>query len=124
MLIGLFIVVDEDFDHPIYAEPVVEEFDAELWAELTEIVEEVLEGDRKAVGIQEVGSYSIGWKTYMRNRLTFVAVVEGVERPALHQFLAELGRTYFDEVDDVRNPEREGVVDVVVEVIPPWEDDA
>lgn len=122
MLTSLTIIVDEDFNLPLYAEPETEELDPEHWRRIREIIVDVLEGERKADGVEAIGDHLIGWKVMMRNALSFVAIVEDVEKPELEGYLKALVRRYFDEVDDVRHPEREGVEDVVVDVIPPWED--
>ena len=74
-------------------------------------------------GNVEVEGYVVGWRVMVRNALAFVAVVQDVSGASVERYLKQLQRQYFDEVDDVRKPEREGVADVVVDVIPPWEDE-
>lgn len=122
MLTSLTIIVDEDFNLPLYADPDTEELDPEHWRRIREIIVDVLEGERKADGVEEIGDHLIGWKVMMRNALSFVCVVEDVEKSEVETYLKALVRRYFDEVDDVRRPEREGVEDVVVDVIPPWDE--
>ena len=39
-------------------------------------------------------------------------------------YLQQLAKRYMDEVDDWRSPDKAGVADVVVDVIPPWEEEA
>ena len=57
-------------------------------------------------------------------RMTFVAVVEeGVRAQQLEVFLQKVAKKYVDEVDDWRSPDRGGVAEVVIDVIPPWEED-
>lgn len=124
MLAGLFIIVDEDFDDIIYADPTPEDMDPELWEKVVEVVQDSAEADAAAEGTVKVGEYWVGFRALHRNGLTFVAVVEDmVPEGQVQAYLKNLIRHYFDEVDDVRNPERDGVADVVVDIIPPWEDD-
>jgi len=123
MLIGLYILVDEEFSDPLYADPDAEDLEEEYWAAVCEAVVEALEGDRHAAGVETIGEAWVGWRT-QRSGLSFVAVVsDDVKQGSVTAYLQNLARTYVDEVDDPLNPEREGVEDVVVEVIPPWEDE-
>jgi hypothetical protein len=55
--------------------------------------------------------------------VSFVAIVTDDVRAAdVDRYLLLFSRRYMDQVDDPRNPERDGVEDIVVDVIPPWED--
>ena len=56
--------------------------------------------------------------------LTVVCVLTlAASRPAhAETYLLRLADRYMDEVDTPRSPERSGIIDVVVEVIPPWEE--
>jgi hypothetical protein len=124
MLIGLYIFVDEEFSDPLYADPDPEDLEEDYWSAVCEAVVEALEGDREAVGVVQRGEAWLGWRTMPRSGLSFVAVVTDDVKPAsVAGYLQHLARTYMDEVDDPLNPERDGVEDVVVEVIPPWEDE-
>ena len=46
-----------------------------------------------------------------------------MEDSSLRSYLDELSQLYMDEVDDPRNPERVGLEDLLLDVIPPWEDE-
>lgn len=122
MLTSLHIIVDEDFNLPLYTDPELEDLEPDHWNRVREIIVEVYEGERRADGIEALGDHLIGWKVMTRNALAFVAIAEDVEEEDLTTYLKHLVRRYFDEVDDVRNPERDGVEDVVVDVIPPWDE--
>ena len=124
MLVALFIIVDDDLEHPIYAEPQPDDVDSDIWEKVCEVVQEVMEGDLRSEGSTVVDGKVLAWRAMLRNGMTFVAVVDGgVTSGTVEKYLKALQRRYFDEVDDVRRPERAGVADVVVEVIPPWEDE-
>ncbi|MBT3218216.1 MAG: hypothetical protein HN348_03925 [Proteobacteria bacterium] len=122
MLQALFIFVDEDFSSPIFAEPADDNLDSEVWDTIYTAVHEALEGDRRIDGTEEVMDFVVGWRVSVRTGLSFVAVVEDIKARALEAFLLALSRRYFDEVVDARHPDRHGVADVVVDVIPPWEE--
>ena len=123
MLEVLLIFVDDDFGHPLYADPALDEIEPDLWHELCECVNDALEGDGDAVGAREWEHYTIGWRTLLKSGVSFVAVGSDVSRRNVEQYLKDLCARYLDEVDNVRKPEREGVADVVVDVIPDWDDD-
>ncbi|MEZ4319503.1 MAG: hypothetical protein R3F61_18450 [Myxococcota bacterium] len=123
MLRALYIIVDEDIEDMVYADPDPEELEPELWERVTEIVQEVAEGDREAEGVDKIDDCLISWRVLLRNGLSFIAITEDVGANLVDKYLRNLQRQYFDEVDDVRRPEKEGVADVVVDVIPPWEED-
>lgn len=123
MLAGLYIIVDEDFDALIYADPDPEDLEPEVWGRLMELVQEAADGEVPPEASRKVGEYLVAWRALHRNGLTFVAIVEDlITDQQAQSYLKNLVRHYFDEVDDVRNPEKDGVADVVVDVIPPWEE--
>ena len=49
-------------------------------------------------------------------------VSDDIRSSDVESYLKQVQRRYFDEVDDARRPERDGVADVVVDVIPPWDE--
>ena len=122
MLRALLIIVDEDFGSPLYAEPQISELEPDHWHAVRELIVEVFEGDRSADGVEPHGDVLICWKVLSRNGLSFVAITEDLEKAEVESYLKQLVRHYFDEVDDVRRPDRDGVADVVLDVIPPWDD--
>ena len=122
MLTALMIIVDEDFGTPVYADPAPEDLEPEFWDRIREVVVEAYEGDRKPAGAEEIGTQVLAWKLFQRNGLSFIAMAEDVSSSEVQAYIRDLSSIYFDEVDDVRRPERDGVADVVVEVIPPWEE--
>lgn len=124
MLVGLYIFIDDDFSDPVYADPDSEELDGTAWEAACEAVNDALDGEGSLTGVEQVGEYLVGWRTRNREGISFVAIVtDDVKPQSVDTYLKAVTRVYFDEVDDPRNPERDGVQDVVVEVIPPWEDD-
>ena len=124
MVVALYIFVDDDFDTPIYGEPDREELDPDLHRVLCETVNEAFEGDRPASGHHtEVDELRVGWRFMSRLGLSFIcAVPDDVKPGELDAYLKALQKHYLDEVDDPREPEREGVEDVIVDVVAPWED--
>ncbi|MCB9678911.1 MAG: hypothetical protein H6737_27670 [Alphaproteobacteria bacterium] len=123
MLVALFIIVDEDLEDPVYADPDPEDLEPELWERIGELVNDMADGEITPEGVESKDGTVLAWRYLPRNGLAFIAVVEDVPAPMVDRYLRQLQRQYFDEVDDVRRPEREGVADVVVDVIPPWEED-
>lgn len=123
MLAGLYIIVDDEFDAPIYADPSPRELDEGLWASVCEVVQDVFDEERDAKGSTAVGDHLVVWRALGKVGLTFVAIVRDVKLPQVEAYLQRLARRYSDEVDDPRTPDRAGVEDVVVDVIPPWEDE-
>jgi hypothetical protein len=121
MLHLLAIIVDDDFQPPIYIDPEPEDLDPDLWTAVRQIVVDVAEGELAAIGARDHADVQIAWRSVVKNGLTFVCVVEDVETGDAKAYLKDLAARYFDEVDDVRRPERDGVADVVVDVIPPWD---
>ncbi|MCB9668300.1 MAG: hypothetical protein H6736_21900 [Alphaproteobacteria bacterium] len=121
MLHFLAIFVDDELKSPIYADPEPQELEPDLWAKVADLVVDAQDGELRAEGAERHGDMLIGWRAMVRNGLTFVCVVEDVEEADVKVYLKELAGRYFDEVDDVRHPERDGVADVVVDVIPPWD---
>ena len=124
MLVGLYIFVDDDFGHPVYADPSPDDTDEELWEVLCERANDAVEGDADAQGIVSAGERLIGWRHLVKNGVSFVCVVTNdIKSSQVNKYLRALAREYLDEVDDVRRPDRAGIKDVVVDVIPPWEEE-
>lgn len=124
MLIGLYIFLDDDFQSPIYADPGREDLDTDLWEAVCAVTHDAIEGDIEPEGVVARGENHVGWKHHLRTSLTFVCVVsDDVKTQLVDEYLKLLVKRYFDEVDDPTDPERDGVEDVVFDVIPPWEDD-
>ena len=90
MLLGLYIVRDDEFEDPLYADPAPRELDDELWEALCEVSNDAQEGTEDHEGVRAVGEAWIGC---------------------------------LDEADDPREPDRHGVVDVVIDVVPPWDEE-
>jgi hypothetical protein len=123
MLEALIIALDSDFEQPLYAEPDVEEVDPDLLEMLGHCVEEVFEGDRKAEGSKVHDEWRLGWKVQTRLGLAFCAIVtDDVSAADLATFLSDIAQHYGDEIDDARSPDRDGIADLLVDVIPPWEE--
>lgn len=123
MLVGVYIFKDDDFELPIYADPEPDELEPEVWTALAESISDALDGESPAEGHLAQGELIIGWKVLLRMGLSFGVVCEdGVLLQDVETYLRDLSRSYLDEVDDPRHPERDGVEDVVVDVIPPWEE--
>ena len=119
---GLWIFRDDEFGEPIYAEPASEDVEPSLWTALCEIALEAFEGDAARTGMQSAGDWNVRWKFHSKSGLSFVvAADQDLPSGEVKEFLDELVQRYFDEVDDVRFPEADGVEDIVVDVIPPWE---
>lgn len=125
MLLGLYIVVDDEYDTPVHSDPSPGELDEGVWEKVCEIVQDVFDGETDARGTVKVGEALIGWRSLVKSGLTFVAVVtDDVKPQAVELYLQKLAKRYVDEVDDWRNPDKGGVSDVVIDVIPPWEEEA
>lgn len=123
LLVALYILVEDEFRDPVYGDPDPEELDEGLWERVCELIVEALEDDGDLVGTEDLGENRIGWRTLPRSGLSFVCIVtDDVAKGDVATFLKELSQRYLDEVDDIRSPERAGVADVVIDVIPPWED--
>lgn len=122
MLHALVILVDDDFHSPIYAEPDPDDLEPEVWQTMRQLALDGMEGEVRNEGTREVGEGLLAWRFLPRNGLSFFAFVEDIDASDVKAYLKDLVRQYFDEVDDVRKPERDGVADVVVDVIPPWEE--
>lgn len=124
MLVGVYIIVDDEYGAPIYSDPNPAELDEGVWGRICEIVEDVLDGDKDSRGTAKIGESLIGWRALVKSGITFVAVVtDDVKTQHVEIYLQKLAKRYADEVDDWRSPDKAGVVDVVVDVIPPWEED-
>ncbi len=123
MLVGLYIFLDDEFGDPVYADPKPDDQESDLWQAACEAVNDALDEERESHGVITVGENRVGWHSLVRQGVSFVAMVtDDVKASDVERYLSNLARRYADEVDDVRNPERSGVEDVVVDVIPPWED--
>lgn len=124
MLLALSILLDDEFEFPIYADPSPEEIDPELWGGVCELIQEMLDGDREKVGSDILWGIPVVWRHLPRQGLTFVAAGSAsLKDAAIGGYLKDLAERYQDEVVNLRNPERDGLADVVIDVIPPWEDD-
>jgi len=120
---GVWIFRDDEFVDPIYAEPEQVDTDSALWQTICEHVLEAYENEGPRFDTVEVGEWRVGWKLHARTGVSVVAAVElEISITDLKQFLTDLAQRYFDEVDDARFPEVGGVSDIVVDVIPPWEE--
>ena len=124
MLLALCIFLDDEFDAPLYADPDRDDVEPDLYTAICETVNDAIEGDRPSSGTHtEVEEVRTGWRHHGRSGVTFAAAVsDDISVGDLETYLKDLQRMYFDEVDDPREPEREGVEDVIVDVIPPWEE--
>lgn len=124
MLLGLYIIVDEDTSDPVYADPPMGELDDAIASRIREIVQDVADGELDARATQKVGEALIAWRSLTKTGITFVcAVTDDVRGQAVELYLQKIAKRYMDEVDDPRSPDRGGVSEVVVDVIPPWEED-
>lgn len=124
MILALYFFVDDDFENPIYGDPDKEDLEPELHTAVCETANDAWEGDKPPIGSHTgVDEVLIGWRLHQRTGLCIVcAVTDDVTPQDLENYLKALQKQYLDEVDDPREPEKEGVRDVVVEVIPPWEE--
>lgn len=128
MRVALFIFVDEDIEDPLYADPELDRVDPEVWNRVAQLMQDITEGDVEGDGTDALETADLedallGWRLVPKTGLSFVAVVEDATPGQVERYLKALQKRYFDEVDNVRRPEREGVDDVVVDVIPPWEEE-
>lgn len=124
MLLGLYIFRDDEFDDPLYAEPASGDLDDGLWEAICEAANDAQEGTTDPEGHVAVGEAWVGWRWNEATGLTFVAAVtDDVKASQVAGYLSKLARRYLDETDDPRAPDRMGVVDVVVDVLPPWDED-
>lgn len=121
---AIWIFRDDEFNAPIFADPTREDLeDDALWETACEHVLEAFEGDGARFDTTTEGTSRIGWKAHARTGITLVVAVPAeVAVSELKGFLSDLMQRYMDEVDDARFPEPAGVEDIVVDVIPPWED--
>jgi len=119
---GVFIFLDDDFAHPLYADPDADDVDQELFGAICERVTDALEDEGDAIGGAKHGEFRFAWSTHPKSGLTFAAFADDVPRRRLARYLASVSQRYFDEVDDVRSPDPNGVEDVIIDVIPPWEE--
>lgn len=123
MLEALLLVLDGDFERPLYSDPEIDEQDEDWLAHFAELIEEVSEGERRSEGTVEVEEWIFGYKVLSRFGLAFCAVVTDDVPPAtVIAYLGDLAKQYTDEVDDIRDPDLDGLGDLIVDVIPPWEE--
>jgi len=124
VLIGLYIFVDDDFQDPVYADPEGGDLDEGVYESVCEAINDAIEGDGPANGHLDVDDVRVCWRYQSRIGLSMAAVVDpDIGSTVGDRYLKALFRQYLDEVDNPRDPERDGVADVVVDVIPPWEDE-
>jgi hypothetical protein len=124
MLEALLILVDEDLDDPLYADPSPKDMDDEARELLMLAFQEAEDGEGEADGVKHLGEVRVGWKVLTRHGLAFgVVVTDDVPTQQVERYLNHLARRYMDEVDDPRRPDREGIEDIVIDVIPPWEEE-
>lgn len=121
MLLGLYIFVDDDFDTPIHAEGSPDEIEEAAWSTACECVSDALDGEGPARGAQEAGELVLAWRTQRKVGLSFVGFATNVSTADLNEYLRKVQRRYEDEVENLREPDRAGVADVIVDVIPPWD---
>ena len=124
MRVALLITVDEDLEAPLYGDPPLDELPDGVASGLSELSTDVFDGEVARRGGMVVDEHRIGWKMTARVGVLFLcAVTSEVDERDLKAYLDELTELYMDEVDDPRNPERDGLEDLLVDVIPPWEDE-
>jgi hypothetical protein len=124
MLAGLYIIVDDDFSHPIYADPERAELDPLLWEAAVEALQDAFDDEGPMVGCVASGEHRIAWRVHGKMRVSIVVIVEdSVSEAHATKYVKDLQDAYFAEVDDVREPDREGVEDVIIDVVAPWEDE-
>jgi hypothetical protein len=121
---AVWIFRDDEFRSPLYAEPTKEDLEDDgLWTAVCEHVEQAYEDEGPRFDTATHGDWRVGWKHLAKVGLTFVVCVRGeVEAGMLKQYLTDLSKHYLDEVDEPRFPELDGVEDVVVDILPPWDD--
>ena len=123
MLEAVYIFLEDDFEDPIYADPEPSELEADLWQALCEAIHEAVDGEGDYEGTVVVEEWRVGWKLVGKIGTAFACVVtDDVSAQDVQGYLTALARHYADEVDDPTEPERDGVADIVVDVIPPWEE--
>jgi hypothetical protein len=120
---GMYILRDCEFEDPIFADPVVDEVDTDVWAAVVAAVHEALEHDGQKTGTVEVGEQWVSWNVIARSGLSFVLVMdESYPKADVRAYLGALSTHYLGEVDDVRFPESDGLDDVLIDVIAPWDE--
>lgn len=123
MLEAMVIVVDGDFERPVYAEPEFEEVEGELASLMEQVVEEVMDGERRSSGTISFEESTLAFKVRTRLGVAFLALIsDDVEQQDVTSFLDDVVRQYLDNVDDARDPDLDGVADLLLDVIPPWEE--
>lgn len=123
MLHGLYILLDDDVGHPMYAQPEPEELDPELWQRACEHVLAALEGDADRRSTLDDDEVCVAIHIRPRLGLSFLAFVdEDVAPDEAQRYVDAIARTYLQEVDDPRHPEEAGLEELLMEVVPPWEE--
>ncbi|MFT4622023.1 MAG: hypothetical protein ACI8PZ_000675 [Myxococcota bacterium] len=124
MIVAVFIFVDDEFDRPIYADPDPDELDPDLWHQVCETVNDAIDGDGGPAGVRVFDGSAIVWRTLVKVGVSFVTVApDTTSKKQLDRYLRDLSSRYVDEVSSLRKPDRAGVADVVVDVIPDWYED-
>ena len=120
---ALYILRDDDFDAPIYADPPVDELDDEVWDAIVHVVHEAVEHNGSRAGTTEVAEQWVAWKMIPRSGVTFVIVMEDdYDQTDIQEYLQELSNHYVGEVEDVRFPDADGLGDVIIDIIAPWDE--
>jgi len=121
---GVYIFRDDEFLSPIHADPDQGDLDdPALWQAMCEHVLEAVDGDGPRVGGDTQGEWRVFWRVHARSNVTFVVIAPlEVKVGFLRRFLQDLQQAYVDEVDDMRFPDPGGVSDIIVDVLPTWED--
>jgi len=124
MLVAQFIFVDDDYDTPLYSVPEDgTELEPEVWEGICEVAHDAFDSEIGANGSKALGEHLLAWRLLSKFGLTFVVVVEeGLSSGEIEGYLKALSQSYLDEVDDPRRPDKDGVADVVIDVIPPWDE--
>ena len=120
---ALYILRDDDFDVPIYASLPSDELDEEVWDSVVTAVHEAVENDGPRTGVVLTQEQWVAWKLIARSGVSFVAVVdEEHDKSDVEEYLGELSTHYLGEVDDVRFPDTDGLEDVLIDIIAPWDE--
>ena len=122
MLLGLYIIVDDEFDAPVYADRAADEQDETAWSLACECVNDALEGEGPARGVREHQEIVFAWRTQRKVGVSLISFASGIKGRELAEYLRMIYARYADEVEDLRDPDRNGIEDVIVDVIPPWDD--
>lgn len=120
---ALYIIVDDDLSGPVYADPRPEDLDPDVWDTVARSVYDAFEGEGPASGSVTLDDMVVSWHLLKKFGISFVSVVDAMVTTQQNaHFLKALSQVYLDEVDQPRRPERNGVEDIVCNVIPPWDE--